>query len=645
MFWDYDSSRPQQTHSLYPTSESFPPVPSDAQPHLLAVSVPTLFQYTTQTAPPSQICDVSHYTSHPTYGTFCSSTPGQHSSYDLLSSSYASIVEDGPSGSFDNTATIVGRDLSHKRKSTDDLAESRPTMRQRHMIPPSASQEVSEASNIRTQTLSDTLSHTSNTGPPSFQPTLIQSTYQHDVYPANSVAKGTRQNDSATDLWHFVFGSQQQDDPAGLHAVDHKATFISKPKTELYPFIGCSICKEDGIWKVWKNSNGCNKHIRRHFITKHEERYVGEVRKKGLKNSDIIPSSPTSMEKGKVRVIDCSLINPPTKKIYSMGCPELLGSIPHIDQGHTGAKDLPPRAIHEETISQEASQLHDKLVNDLAHLQSGISITYDIWADDSLGGFSAVTVHWCEESSTGDLVIKSELAALRYARGPDADVSLDGQLLMVLQTLGPTVVKNVRSISLRDHRSNYHQTPFSPGPGLRADVGCLHLNFDKTILSKLGQMKTPQNPPNNRSSFDHHGLSNGILEDIINRSRTLVRGFLLCVQHQDKGPLRKLAVALSQDYKMNWGSLLFMIECLLERQSILSTILQTPSKHLWLSDHEWSILHETREFLEIFHQAQLSLDFGRCESMSQTVLTYGNLRNKLRAFQHRTFILGVVPTI
>lgn len=170
--------------------------------------------------------------------------------------SHVSYPIGGPSNYFDNTTAPVDGDSSHKRKSTDDPAESRPTIRQRQMTTPSTivrsqpyittSQGTREAPDIRIHapsTHTGTLSHTPGSGPSTLQPTTILSSDQSRLSCMHSDAKETRPNDSATDLWHFVFGSQQQDEPEDLHSISHQTKFTTKPKTNLYPFIGCRICK------------------------------------------------------------------------------------------------------------------------------------------------------------------------------------------------------------------------------------------------------------------------------------------------------------------------------------------------------------------------------------------------------------------
>lgn len=63
--------------------------------------------------------------------------------------------------------------------------------------------------------------------------------------------------------------------------------------------------REAGEWTVWKNGNGCNKHIRRHLMKKHTERYSDEVKAKGLKNMDISCSS-TSLSGMNRKTVDGS---------------------------------------------------------------------------------------------------------------------------------------------------------------------------------------------------------------------------------------------------------------------------------------------------------------------------------------------------
>ncbi|KAK7693000.1 hypothetical protein QCA50_002565 [Cerrena zonata] len=680
MSQDSTSSYPRQTNNFCLTP--FPTVSSDPQSHSISRLQSISFHQTTGTVPTSQFYNVSHNTPYPPYEAhpFASGPPSSHlapSSQRLhhnLSASHLSRVDDGPSGYFGDTTAPVGEDFSRKRKATDGLAESRLATRQRQMVtidPPgpyaSAGEIISnETPDNETLSTSKNTLYISDVGPSSFRSAPIDSSHQSCVSPTKSITKETRQTDTATDLWNFVFGSQQQEEPESLRSMDHKTRFTSKPKTELYPFIGCSICKQDGIWKAWKNSNGCNKHIRRHLINKHKARYVAEVREKGLKNADSVPST-TSMESGKGKAIDGSSMNLPAKAglehylarwvsanghaIYSMECPEFLGLIQYIDREYMSVKDLPSRARLEGTIAQEASRSRDKLIYNLTHSSGGISITYDTRSDGHFGGFSAVTVHWCAESPAGDLTIHSELATLEYVRGPCSWDTLGKQFQKIF---GPTVLKKITTVSREADTfvmdgcicKNTHCD-------LQGDkhLDCFSRALNFRILDALEKIKLPwtarkftENRHSSESLDDDSSANSITIVDALCRSQVFVQA----CQRVQVGltdqiiPLRELSQALvSHDYE-NWGSILFVIDRLLEMKSTLSTISKNASdyvKKISLSDREWSTLEDTRELLDIIRQTQLSLDFGHYEAIIHTIQTCYNLRDKLLTLRQKAPLL------
>ena len=94
------------------------------------------------------------------------------------------------------------------------------------------------------------------------------------------------------------------------------------------------------------------------------------------------------------------------------------------------------KASIEDSIIQEADRLHAELVEEIKVYAQNWShrpcqlmpnqrspgnpcFTFDFLPrdeDDEYHGLLAATVHWCTETSNGDLIVKSQLASIKYVK-------------------------------------------------------------------------------------------------------------------------------------------------------------------------------------------------------------------------------------
>ena len=99
-------------------------------------------------------------------------------------------------------------------------------------------------------------------------------------------------------------------------------------------------------------------------------------------------------------------------------------------------KDLFSKISIEDSIIQEADRLHAELFEEIKVYTQNLShgpcqlmrnqrspgnpcFTFNFWSrdeNDDSHGLLATTVHWCTEAANGDLLVKSQLASIKYIK-------------------------------------------------------------------------------------------------------------------------------------------------------------------------------------------------------------------------------------
>ncbi|KAK7691261.1 hypothetical protein QCA50_004654 [Cerrena zonata] len=368
--------------------------------------------------------------SHPPPSSFLMETPAQPSDIHLLPSSRLSYMRGGPPHDDDP-------DVSRKRRASDEPACSGPTNRQRQESPPPISLSTArllppaltnttqaELVDVRAATPTTHSSTTVDRRTDGSRPLSLPPPTSTASHPPNRSSGGPRQTTAATDLWYFVFGTSDKDKPADRATISRTEKFSVKPSTTKYSYLGCRACLDDGKHTIWKNANGCNKHIRNHLTRYHAEEYRAQTEEHNLKKiytvvssspervvrntTDPLPKDPSMKAGFERRLAEWLAVD--KQAIHNFECPEFQRLLLYLAQGRLADEDIPsPTKLEKIMIFQS----FDNLVQDLAASLGDISFTYNTWTRFG-HGFVALTAHWCAESLHGDLVIRSELAALQY---------------------------------------------------------------------------------------------------------------------------------------------------------------------------------------------------------------------------------------
>lgn len=205
--------------------------------------------------PSSSSFDTSHigtYSAHGHaigWGLVSMQVPRTPSTYTSFPSSHFPIRENRSPNPSDNHVN-TDYSFSHKRKAMNELGEQRPVTRPRQtttsltvdssQFSTGTGHPMAKALDIYAQPQLTSRGVHSYTTSPSLTSNSLPSLPSADV--PYAYAKASQLNDIATDLWHFVFGSKQREEPTNLHVTNFQSGFPSKPKPSLYPFIGCVIC-------------------------------------------------------------------------------------------------------------------------------------------------------------------------------------------------------------------------------------------------------------------------------------------------------------------------------------------------------------------------------------------------------------------
>ncbi|EPQ54779.1 hypothetical protein GLOTRDRAFT_139276 [Gloeophyllum trabeum ATCC 11539] len=301
-------------------------------------------------------------------------------------------------------------------------------------------------------------------------------------------------NTVATDVWYFMRGLENREQPQNWREPVNEPILEKKPTT---PYLGCKLCTLRGQWRTWKCINGMSSTIRKHLINEHGDIYTSVCKQIGLKGpvdgevlDDVdaeermnenksppvidpaltapapapapsyfyaVPSTTPAVDKGKVPVRVQKPLQRPDRAFSTEGFLDKLvryvvasgQSLDLVEEpafrglllfvGRSLADiDLPDQEKLSQLIEARYQVEQKKLIEDIKSALGRVSVAVELTED--VPPRLAITAHYCVNEDERTLALRSRMIAYRAIPGetrsnPD-EVVISAQVFDALQTFG-----------------------------------------------------------------------------------------------------------------------------------------------------------------------------------------------------------------
>ncbi|CDO76573.1 hypothetical protein BN946_scf184831.g9 [Trametes cinnabarina] len=511
---------------------------------------------------------------------------------------------------------------------------------------------------------SDSAPTTQESGQPASRPTTS--------CPTTSASKHCEHGNSALDVWYFCRALETREEPEVLPKVEDEPVLTHKPKT---PYVGCKLCKR---WKTYMNTadGGVTSTIRAHLKRAHRDTYEAVCKvfaaKWNLARLDeprtlqaertTHSSSRTSASSGEKFTADGFLyylarwIVADDQSINVVENEEFQDLIyylcPDLDP-----RDFPLRAKVTTFILEQWSKTKKDIHNELKSSPTRVHYTCDIWSDQELAAYLAVTAHHiCQDNSGKTISSCNHLVAFRRVHS-HAGASVAEVIFQYLKDAG--LLWKIGMITLDNASSNDSMmralerlldqvgVPFdSKGNRIRCFPHIVNIAVQH-ILEEL--KKTPraplEDPSNSLPLAQRARIADALAADPIGKVRALVSScrqsdqrrteFRRTIEEGNKDKLWKDAegkpmelpvLQLLRDCETRWSSTFLMLKRVFLLYPAIQTFLQHASRadisHVALSADEYDVLKDIYQVLEIAHDAQQLVSSERTPSLSIALPAY-----------------------
>ncbi|KEP49154.1 HAT family dimerization protein [Rhizoctonia solani 123E] len=229
-----------------------------------------------------------------------------------------------------------------------------------------------------------------------------------------------------------------------------------RPPIEEATRLRCADCLEDfGEWHTWVNrKGGLTNRIREHNLKRHREKYLARCREAGIHPPGVDTQIPNDDDSDTEftpellarRIAQFVAINDEAFRMVDI--PEfrslllLCARAPQLQ-----SKDIPHRSKLTKTMKELYGEKLDEMRVELNKALGHISVTSDLWSDERLRAFMAVTFHYINK----DGYLSEHLFAFRRIQGRHTGANVGKALFKVFEEAG--IVHKIGHITL-DNASN-----------------------------------------------------------------------------------------------------------------------------------------------------------------------------------------------
>ncbi|CDO78277.1 hypothetical protein BN946_scf184660.g4 [Trametes cinnabarina] len=225
-----------------------------------------------------------------------------------------------------------------------------------------------------------------------------------------SVKQQCNHSSAALDVWYFCRPLETREEPSVRPKPEEEPVLTQKPKT---PFVGCKLCVS---WKTYKNSadGGVTNTIRAHLKSKHSETYeavckifTGEWKHVSTATEETASRRPCPREdkftpEGLLYYLarwiaaDDQSINVVEREEFQ----DLIFYLrPDLDE-----KDYPHRTKLTEAILGQWAETKKAVFAELRSSTGRVHYTCDIWSDQELASYLAITAHHVRQDMKGNIL-------------------------------------------------------------------------------------------------------------------------------------------------------------------------------------------------------------------------------------------------
>ncbi|OBZ72686.1 putative AC transposase [Grifola frondosa] len=446
---------------------------------------------------------------------------------------------------------------------------------------------------------------------------------------------------AASDVWYFMRGLDTDKKPSSLPR--NESTFKERPRDKKW--VGCRLCQSQ--WKVWKCTHGQTDAIRTHLKREHFKCWRDTVILERLKGWEDLAKARNTK--------------------------------------HTQDADSSSGTREREPFTQQGFYrcLVAWIVADDQNALGCVSFTSDLWTDQQLRGFMAVTLHYCAKDTQARLALRARLGAFRYVRGSHTGANLAAHFLEVVEELG--IIHKIGMITLNNasncstmmeeleyllhakgvafDREGNRIRCFPHVVNIAVQTGLKQLTkVDDNVYPSSALTDTETNTTNR--DLEHAALDSSDLqadiayaaelrEDPVAKARTLVRVCRASQQRREEFDAtivegnknkefteKSLPEAqLLLDVDTQWSSTFAMIDRVLELYQAVKAFLAKPKQdpiacHA-LSVKAREVLGDVREFLQAPHMVQEVLSAQKTPTLSMALPGYEKLILALRLLRRK----------
>ncbi|KAG9096989.1 hypothetical protein FS749_007324 [Ceratobasidium sp. UAMH 11750] len=266
---------------------------------------------------------------------------------------------------------------------------------------------------------------------------------------------------TATDLWYHITLAWTPSPPADFDSdqqiiwdIEYQDSkpFRSFRRPTNCEFIRCIPCLAAGSWHIWLNRQGTTRAIRDHMIKYHPDNYSAKCKEQGLDLTAIDPDSnidgppPPFTREGLVeRIIRWIAVD--DQSLNAIEQPEFREILVYCGQGVLRDHDIPHRSKIAFEMHQVYLQEKELIVKAMQKSLGRISLTTDLWSDQLIRSFMAVTVHYID--CLGDPA--EHLVAFRKIDGQHTGANVGHVLFSVLDEI--SMIGKIGHITM-DNASN-----------------------------------------------------------------------------------------------------------------------------------------------------------------------------------------------
>ena len=208
-------------------------------------------------------------------------------------------------------------------------------------------------------------------------------------------------------------------------------------------------------WKVWKNSDGMNNTLRTHLRTHHFDIWSRICKAEHLKATTadtvtarrlpsdscaeftmngfierlirwIVADDQVSRRPSMIQNTEPSIV----QSINVIECPEFREFIEYSCRQIDGL-------CHRTALTLKIMDMYEReycmLLKEFELALGRISLTSDVWSDVVLRSYMGITAHWCAKNDAGQLVLRSQLLAIRELSGQHTGANLASVFVDILK--------------------------------------------------------------------------------------------------------------------------------------------------------------------------------------------------------------------